>query len=60
MKDGPLKKMLDRVYNLMTDKYSGNIYITIRLHQGGIIQLLVNEEYPIKVGEKSLDNGPVK
>ena len=60
MKDGPLAKILDRIDCLMTDKYTGNIFITIRLHQGGIRQLTVNEEYQVKVAEKSLDNGAVK
>ena len=60
MKTQLIEKLVDRVYELMGSKYTGNLIITIRLHEGGIRQLTVNEEYPLKVEQDQKKAAPRK
>ncbi len=56
-----LDRMTQRIALLMGKGYSGNVTITIKLFQGGVRQVCVNEEYPLELKpngtkKKSLDS----
>ena len=51
-----LDRMAERLALLMGKGYSGNVVITIKLFQGGVRQVCVNEEYPLELKPKRAKN----